>query len=343
MIPKEAVFFIENTLQSKVNRLEAITNSGSNRQYFRIFTSEKTYIFTKSLNIDENQSFFYFSNKFNENDFLVPKLIAVNEDQQFYLQEDIGNQSLLDFVLNENYNENAYQYYEKSLEELAKLQMFSKTNIDFQQCYDFKIFDEKVVLNDFFYFKSYFLDKLDIAYKKSDLIIDFQLIAEKIKIFKMGYFLYRDFQARNIFIHKNQPYFIDFQGGMNGFIGYDLVSILWQAKANLPNEWKEKLKKHYFDFFINTNDMTLKGLQYQYEISLVLRFFQLLGAYGLRGLVEQKTHFLESILHHLENLKYLIHNNLLVEYPELQRITAFFITNEGKNLIKNHIKPQTHS
>lgn len=334
MIPQEAIFFIEDIIKSKISKIDAIHNSGSNRQYFRVFSNENSFIFTNSLNIEENNSFFYFSKSLYANDFLVPKLLAIHENQKWYLQEDIGNMALLDFVLENNYNINSYNFYEKSLKELARLQLFSKTNIDFNQCYDFKTFDEKVVLNDLFYFKNYFLDKLDIPYKKSQLINEFQSITVEIKSINSDYFLYRDFQGRNIYIHNDKPYFIDFQGGMQGFIGYDLVSLLWQAKANLPMEWKEKLKNYYFDFFINTNEMTLQELQHQYDLALVLRFYQLLGAYGLRGLVEKKKHFLESILHHLGNLEYLIKNNLLKKHPELHRITVFFVSNEGREFIR---------
>ena len=338
MLPKEAILFIEEAIKSQITSIDAIHNSGSNRQYYRIFSKNASFIFTDSKNTAENQSFFYFSKIFKTNDFLVPNLIAVHQNQEYYLQEDIGNQSLLDDLLNNNYHINTFNFYQKSIENLAQLQLFSKENIDFNQCYDFKVFDEKVVWNDLFYFKNYFLDKIDIPYKKSCLIDDFQKITTKINHFKKDYFLYRDFQARNIYIHQNEPYFIDFQGGMQGFLGYDLVSLLWQAKANLPLAWKEELKDSYFNIFSKVNEIEKDELQNQYETSLVLRFYQLLGAYGLIGLVEKKSHFIESILHHLENLDYLLQNNLLVEYPELERVTQFFVSKEGKNLIKNIVK-----
>jgi aminoglycoside/choline kinase family phosphotransferase len=338
LLPKEAIIFIEETIQDQLISIVAIHNSGSNRQYYRIFTKNASYIITDSKNIEENQSFFYFSKVFKANDFLVPNLIAVHPNQEYYLQEDIGNQSLLDNLLNNNFNLITLEFYKKSIDNLAQLQLFSKENLDFNQCYDFKIFDEKVVWNDLFYFKKYFLDKIDIPYKKSNLIDDFQKITSKINHFKKDYFLYRDFQARNIYIYQNQPYFIDFQGGMQGFLGYDLVSLLWQAKANLPLNWKEELKNRYFNIFNKANEIKQEELQSQYETSLILRFYQLLGAYGLRGLVEKKSHFLESILHHLENLDYLLQNNLLLEYPELERVTQFFVSSEGKNLIKNIVK-----
>ena len=129
------------------------------------------------------------------------------------------------------------------------------------------------------------MDKLDFPYKKSSLIDDFQKITSKINHFKKDYFLYRDFQGRNIYIYENQPYFIDFQGGMQGFLGYDLVSLLWQAKANLPLTWKEELKNRYFNIFSKVNLINQEDFQNQYDTSLILRFYQLLGAYGLRGLV----------------------------------------------------------
>jgi len=40
-------------------------------------------------------------------------------------------------------------------------------------------------------------------------------------------------------------YFIDFQGGMQGGLSYDVASLLWQAKAELSQEWKDQVLAYY--------------------------------------------------------------------------------------------------
>lgn len=339
MFNQKLVEFAESVLENEyILRYESINNSGSNRQYYRIFTETKSYILTENDFIAENQSFVYFANLFKSQQIYVPNLIGVNQDYSAYLQEDIGDSSLLEVLIKDGFNDLTLQLYQQSLSELAHLQISTKGQIDYKNCFDFNIFDEKVVMNDLFYFKDFFVERLKIPYCKKQLITEFFQIAGTIKTFDNRYFLYRDFQARNIFIRNIQPYFIDFQGGMQGFIGYDLVSLIWQAKANLPDDWKNQLKKHYAQKFIEKNLITKNQFDIQYNTSLILRFYQILGAYGLRGLVEKKQHFMESILLHLKNLDFLLNQNSLSPYPEMERLTKFMVSKQGQHHIKNLIK-----
>ena len=330
MISLKAENFLKQHIRENISQIEPIINSGSKRLYYRVFTKTNSFILTISANIEENQSFVYFANVFKKHQIHVPALIAANEDLTIYLQEDIGNEALLDKLIADNYSENTFQLYKNSLLELANLQIKTKANIDYNQCYDFKKFDKHVVLNDLFYFKDFFVERLNLPYCKNLLITEFFDIANDISNFDNSYFLYRDFQARNIFVKQNQPYFIDFQGGMQGFLGYDLVSLIFQAKANLPLEWQTHLKNHYAKYFIEQGLISSEQFDIQYNYSLILRFLQLLGAYGLRGLVEKKPHFLESIVHHYKNLEILLNKNLLDKYSETKKIIQFIVSVEGK-------------
>lgn len=313
------IAFVENFLHKKVEEVQLIANSGSSRKYYRLFTEgKKTYILTGNSFTEENASFFYFHDVFEQNGVFVPKLLAVSPQEGFYLQADLGDENLLHVLQREGYTSSVYALYEKSLKQLAHLQISTKDKIDYSRCYDFQKFDQKVVQNDLFYFKDYFLERLQISYRKANLIEEIHQLAEAISTLPDWYFLYRDFQSRNILIQDNEPYFIDFQGGMKGFLGYDLVSLLYQAKANLPEDWRESLKDFYFGIFEKQERLSRESLEESFRLSLILRFFQLLGAYGLRGLVERKPHFLESILLHLEQIPILLDRNYLDDFPYLQ-------------------------
>jgi aminoglycoside/choline kinase family phosphotransferase len=191
--------FLKNRIREKISHIIPITNSGSNRSYYRIFTATNSYILTESEFVKENKSFIYFADLFNKSEVNVPIVIAVNEDFTIYLQEDIGDSSLLNVLLNEGFSDYAYKLYQNSLSQLAKLQIHTKGIIDYEKCYDFQAFNNQQVLNDLFYFKDFFVERLNIPYKKSQLIAEFFQISEKIKSFESDFFLYRDFQARNIF------------------------------------------------------------------------------------------------------------------------------------------------
>lgn len=326
--------FIKTHLQQELQSIIPLSGSGSNRRYARLTTTiGNTYILTQSENIAENQTFFYFTQVFTENHLLVPQILAIDPDQKMYLQQDLGDINLLDVWQKNGESNSMFALWEKSLQKLAHMQITLKTKLDYNKCYDFQVFDEKVVLNDLFYFKNFLLDRLDIPYAKEKLISEFQQIAQNIKSLPNDYFLYRDFQSRNLMIHNNNPYFIDYQGGMRGFVGYDLVSFIHQAKANLSEEWKTKLKLSYFSIFKEKEGLTEAVLEMGYQMGLIMRYFQLLGAYGLRGLVERKTHFKESLVLHVKQMKLLLELQLLEKYPELKKVTQIIIQKETQEKI----------
>lgn len=333
---KKYINLIHQTLNSEVITISLIANSGSNRQYYRVKTSdERTHILTINDWVEENRSYFYFQNILKKFGAKVPEIIGVDASEKMYIQEDIGDVNLLQSIQKEGFTNDIYRLAEQSLLRLAEVQLLSKNKIDYQHCYDFQCFDENVVLNDLFYFKNYFLDRLEIPYSKWKLIQDINKLSERVSALPKHYFLYRDFQSRNIFVKENEIYFIDFQGGMNGFIGYDLVSFLYQAKANFPQEWKEKLKNTYFNHFISANELTINELEKGFQVALVLRFFQVLGAYGLRGLVEQKSHFRESLILHLDQIKLLNDEMYLTDYPYLEQIVRQISSQETLEKVKH--------
>lgn len=317
--------FIQDSLQSKIEEVQFITNSGSNRKYFRIRTAnQQSFIVTENEGISENKSYWYFQSILAHYCVKVPQIYHIHSSQKTYIQEDLGDINLLQVIQNKGFTDETFQLLQKTVLQLAQFQIQSKNKIDFSQAYDFQCFDEKVVQNDMFYFKDYFLDRLDIPYSKSDFISDINQLAKQLIKLPSSYFLYRDFQSRNVMIKDNDPYFIDFQGAMKGFIGYDIVSFLYQAKANLPYTWRDELKKVYFNLFEKEEKISVSVLEEGFTWGIVLRFFQLLGAYGFRGLVEQKPHFKDSLLVHLDTMKLLLQNDYLNDLPTLKQVTEQF-------------------
>ena len=91
------------------------------------------------------------------------------------------------------------------------------------------------------YFLFYFVNVLEINYDKTQLFEEFSQFADFLSQAPAQYFMFRDFQSRNIMVKENEVKFIDYQGGMRGALQYDVVSLLWQAKAALPSAWKKSL------------------------------------------------------------------------------------------------------
>jgi hypothetical protein len=177
--------------------------------------------------------------------------------------------------------------------------------LDYAKCLTSKTFGKHAVLTDLLYYKYYFLDTLQFPYDKQALIDEFELLSDQLSDSHFNFFMFRDFQSRNIMVKGEEVFFIDFQGGMKGGMPYDVASLLWQAKAELSNEWKERLLNDYIIEAEQVLGRTIDAQVFkkQYYGFVLLRLLQVLGAYGFRGLFERKAHFLTSIPLGLRNLR----------------------------------------
>ena len=328
----EAVSALAYSLtQYEVLSIEALPQSGSDRVYFRIHTKEQSLIGTFNLNIPENQTFFYFSKHFGSKGLPVPKVIAINEAGTAYLQTDFGNISLLNVLENEGYTDHVKKLFKDSLSSLAALQVKGDAGLNYTKCLTAREFGKQAILSDLLYFKYYFLDTLKTPYDKQAMLDDFNSLAGYLSKTEYKFFMFRDFQSRNIMICDEKPWLIDFQGGMKGAPQYDAASMIWQARANLPEDWKQELLMHYITELEKVTGKHIDRTTFtsQYEGYVLIRLLQVLGAYGFRGLFERKAQFLSSIPQALQNLKWFIENKPLpVATPEFLRMLKFCVSNE---------------
>ena len=312
-----------------VTNIEKLPQSGGDRVYFRIFTAEKTFIATYSTNLKETETFLYFSEHFKNASAPVPNVYAVNDAGTLYLQEDFGTVSLLDTLEKESLDDRTKDLFKKTLKALAGLQINGDKNLDYVQCITGKEFGRQAILSDLLYFKYYFLDTLKIPYDKEKLGNDLHALSEYLNNTDHKYFMFRDFQSRNVMVKDDEIFFIDYQGGMKGAIQYDVASLLWQAKAGLTDEWKNELLDYYIECAENELGQTIerKSFLSQYNGYVLIRLLQVLGAYGFRGLFERKAHFLTSIPLALRNLKWFLQNKKVgISVPEFERMLKLVVT-----------------
>ncbi|MBA5628516.1 aminoglycoside phosphotransferase family protein [Moheibacter lacus] len=303
-----------------VETLELLSGGGSSRKYYRFYNSDQSFILTESENVAENQTFIYFTEHFSKVIENLPEIFQVSDDFTLYVQSDFGNRTLLDVVLKSP--DEAKVLYEKSIRQLARMQILGDENLDYSKSFSYPKFNSTLVLRDLFSFKNYFLNLLGIEFNQGKLIQDFEKFAYDFERIPEQYFVYRDFQSRNIMVHENEPYFIDYQGGLKGPVQYDLVSILWQAKTDLSEIWKEECYEIYVKKFIDLTRQDLDGIQFRkgYDLCVLERLLQVLGTYGFRGIYEGKKHFVESIGFGLKNLEKIKNYSVLENYPELKKI-----------------------
>ncbi len=313
-----------------------IAESGSARKYFRIITDNRSLIGTYSNNVEENEAFLTFSKHFHDLGLNVPEVFAVNEERTCYLQSDFGDDNLFAHVQKAliassgpstgsgtlaSYSEKVINLYKKALGHLVKLQVLGHQGLDYTKAYPTERFDRQSIIDDLNYFKYYFVKPHEeIDFNETRLGKDFEAFADFVSQAPCDFFMYRDFQSRNIMVNDGELYFIDFQGGRKGPLNYDVVSLLYQVKAQIPQATRDELVDYYkaeLSQYINPEAVKFDTYQPYF---VYLRLMQVLGAYGFRGLIQKKSHFIESIPYALREIEALSKAVPLTKYPELQNV-----------------------
>ncbi len=318
--------------KDEITGIDKLPQAGSERHYYRIYTATKNFVATHGANIKENESFIYFTEHFKNKNLATPQLFCVNAEKDIYIQEDFGDASLLNKLEELGYVPEVYNLYKTSLHQLALLQIKGDERLNYKKCLTNTSFGKQAIMADLLYFKYYFLDALRRPYDKQKLIDDFEALSNYLSHTEYKFFMFRDFQSRNIMVKGNGDVgFIDYQGGMKGAPQYDVASLLWQAKANLPDDWKNYLLEDYINSFERIVEETVDRdvFKSQYNGYVLIRLLQVLGAYGFRGLFERKAHFLTSIPLALQNLKWFVSNQSIgIAVPEFKKVLELCISNE---------------
>ena len=292
--------FFEEFISSPAANFQVLQQSGSSRVNFIGKSYNQDFIITYNENIRENEAFLYLSEEFSTLKLNTPKILAVNEEKTLYVQEFLGKNTLSEIISAEGYSERVKSLVKQTLEKLFILQQKTEGKIDFRRTFEYEAYDNLPITHDLYYFKNFMVDVLELPYHKSSLLKEFQTLTAKIENLSPKTIMLRDFQSRNILVNEeNEVFFIDYQSAMLGPAVYDVVSFLFQAKANFPAEWKTEMLDFYFSLWDRETQPALKeALPY----CQLIRFMQVLGAYGFRGLIQRKAHFLSSIGQGIKNL-----------------------------------------
>jgi len=275
--------FFEEFIGSPAADFQVLQQSGSSRINFIGKSHNQDFIITYNENIRENEAFLYLSEEFSSLNLNTPKILAVNEEKTLYVQEFLGKNTLSEIISAEGHSERVKSLVKQTLEKLFTLQQKTEGEIDFRRTFEYEAYDNLPITHDLYYFKNFMVDVLELPYHKSSLLKEFQTLTTKIENLSPKTIMLRDFQSR----------------AMLGPAVYDVVSFLFQAKANFPAEWKTEMLDFYFSLWDSETQPALKeALPY----CQLIRFLQVLGAYGFRGLIQRKAHFLSSIGQGIKNL-----------------------------------------
>lgn len=305
--------------------IKELRASGSSRKYYRIQDGDRSRIKVAGTDALENRAFITLARHFKDKGINVPEIYEVSGDMMSYEQEDLGDESLYQFVssgrASGTYSEAEQKMLCKTIAQLPKIQYIGAQDLDYEMCFPDREFNERMVDFDLNYFKYCFLKTSGINFNEIRLQDDFDTLKHDLMDDIGNTFMYRDFQARNVIIKDGEPWFIDFQGGRRGPVYYDVASFVWQASARYPSELKEKLVDTYYNALCAYENIDRRFFNRKLRIFVLFRTLQVLGAYGFRGRFEKKPYFISSIPFALDNVRELLETPF-GEYPYLCEILA---------------------
>jgi len=282
---------------------------------------------------EENVAFLEFSKHFRRHGLPVPEIYAEDLTHGAYLEEDLGDTTLFEFLSKNRSGGNiapeVVEAYRKVVAVLPRFQVEAGRDLNYKVCYPISSFDRQSIAWDLNYFKYYFLRLAGIPFNEQALEDDFSRLTEFLLSAPRDYFLYRDFQSRNILLRNGDPFFVDYQGGRKGALQYDIASLLYDAKADLPPDLRQQLLDHYLDRLSSFIKLDRAALMQHFYPYVYIRIMQALGAYGFRGFYERKAHFLQSVPYALKNLRWLLHNvRLTIPLPALMNAFKDMLSSE---------------
>lgn len=309
-----------------------LPGAGSNRRYYRLTSGNKSLIGVAGKVVAENEAFIYLSRHFAEKGLPVPKVYAVSIDRMHYIQDDLGDTALFDLIKSGRttgkWDINEIEALRQTVKALPLIQWQGAEGLDFDKCYPIPAMDRTSVMWDLNYFKYCFLKSSGIEIDEPELESDFERFASMLLSHNTDTFMYRDFQSRNVMFDKSgHPWFIDFQGGRRGPVYYDVASLLWQAKARIPSAIREELIDCYIESSRQYFPVGGKPFRKNLRLFVLFRTLQVLGAYGFRGYIERKPHFLQSIPDAIDNLKELLTDGL-PDLPYMSKLLTQLVSLE---------------
>jgi aminoglycoside/choline kinase family phosphotransferase len=289
---------------------------------------------------EENAAFLNFSKHFRRHQLPVPEIYAEALDQGAYLEEDLGDTTLFEFLSKNRQgaavNPTVIEAYRKVVAVLPRFQVEAGRDLDYSVCYPTASFDRQSIAWDLNYFKYYFLRLAGIPFSEHALEDDFSRLTDFLLTAPRDFFLYRDFQSRNVLLREGQPYFVDYQGGRKGALQYDIASLLYDAKADLPPDVREDLLHDYLRGLATHIPVERDAFLRHFYPYVYVRSMQALGAYGFRGFYERKAHFLQSVPYALKNIRWLLHNvELPIALPTLLGAFQSMLASEKLQSIAN--------
>jgi aminoglycoside/choline kinase family phosphotransferase len=308
---KQLIALFKSTFNKNADEISKLSAHSSEREIYRLNFGKFSCIGIHNKDIQENIAFLQFSMALKSIQLKVPLVYSCDKNYEYYLEEDLGKCNLYDYLLKKRIKSqyDMHLLFKSALNDLIDFQLKGDKVIDYKYCYQTKSFNKTQINLDLRKFHNYFTGII-IKYKFPwPVIINLSdYFANIISKEENQYFMYRDFQPRNIMIKNQKLYYIDYQSGRKGPIQYDLASFLYSGSIQLTDAQRKKL----FDFYLNKLSKRIPIDQNQFiknfHIISAARLLQMLGSYGYSFSVTGDKIFIKKTLKAFDNIKEILPN-----------------------------------
>lgn len=304
-----AVCFYE-CVGSQATSITPLKQHASDRRIYRVRDASNCLIGVVNPVREENDAFVNFARFFAKAGLPVPNIHYYDASRSVYLEDDLGDTTLFDFLqaertrVGELFPSTVELSYRDALDTLLRFQIECAPSFDFSKCYPEIDLLPGTFAGDCATFGTELVTRILPEFDISSLTRDFATLIDFLENADKQFFVYRDFQSRNIMLRDGKPFFIDFQSGRKGPLQYDVVSLLYQSSTRIPGEFRRRLVEHYCAKASTYQALNQEEFYRFYSGFIACRMLQVLGVYGRQGLGAGKRYFADSIPAALETLSH---------------------------------------
>ena len=299
-----------------------LTPDGSDRLYYRITVADSQSLIAvdgrgtglkdgQSSTLSQNHSFIHIRNHLAALKFPVPELFSQSQNGDLYLLQDLGDTTLYRIVQEQGWEQTTINLYRDTLTLLLQVQTSAAEKFDPAWCYAGAYYDRQLIID---HELSYFLRAFIIGHcrqtispaSQQGLQAEFKKIAAAATTAPANFFLYRDFQSKNLMLQEGRIFLIDFQGARLGPCYYDLAALINDPYTDIPWPMRREFCRIYFDKLKTTLGNSVPNRETftcYFNLLSLIRTCQTLGAFAHLS-AQGKNHFKEYIEPALKNLYY---------------------------------------
>jgi aminoglycoside/choline kinase family phosphotransferase len=307
--------------------IQPLAADGSDRQFYRLKRSGDSLICLYHPHppgdpVTENDSYDAIGRHLRERGAPVPDIFTYCREEGWFLVQDLGDRLLQEHYRRQTEAESQLVLYGQALEALVDMQVLGTPGFSPAWCFDTPDYDADLVRHrECHYFVQAFVQGyLGLETRPEELSEDFELLLQRALYPRQKFLVHRDFQSRNLMVHQNRLWLIDFQGARLGPQQYDVAALLLDPYVNLSHSTQETLLAHYLVLLQEHLPVDPAVWRQKYDYVSLCRNLQILGAYGFLSRQKGKPFFQQFIPAACRSLQHRLESLPSGDFPELRRI-----------------------